>query len=838
MADLENIAEYFPFFDQKALQSFLNSTQSGQAHEESLTQPLDLVKHLAAAFAICVFQMALFCLLRPIAKKLYQPRSYCVPIEERVDPLGTGFLSWFLPICKMKTLTYLQLGLDTYFFLRFIQVLLLYFLSCGFLNIAILLPVNIWSTRNERVTTDFQRLSMSSALAKNAKLLNFHFFCMLSSVAIFNYIIFKEMQAIVSIKHAFMESVFHRNAPSTRTLLVSNVPRDARDSETLHKKFSIFPCGLEGVWFIDDFTKYDCLASQAKDSLEIMEAASLSCVKKSNRTKSECNFSKHYGYLPIYWGPTEISFFGRTLYIRLPGILRALTFQKKVNLLDWSLSRLSQIETEIENRRISLKCGSFWKESKVFIRFKSVNSARMAHQVLLLRQRGAFDRAIIDVNPKDLIWRNLRGDDTIVSQFGNYAISFSLVLVVTLYVVPVSLIGLISQIPFTTLLFPFLKFLEKLPEEVRSMVTSFLPSVLLNILSFFQLHIFRILLTHQGTWTNSELQLKLQSWYFAFLFIHQFLVVSVSSSITVVFLQVFDLPASIPKLLAANLPSAANFFYKHLAVKALSTCGSNFLRIGPLINFYFFHPFVDRTPRAKFLRATNLPESHWGYIYPVISVYGSIGIAYCIISPLISACMTFVSSVVLLHYKYALRYVYSRDNVFETYGRLYPRALLNLYWGVYCLECCMMGIFFSQRNQYGENPTRIHGFFSLMVFMMTIFANHAILLHYSRHFEFSAVMTDVNETSRGKEKESINEDSSSIANESQLFAHPCYKHDRPVVWLPEDPCGYSRCEIQQLSLRSSAIAGGTTEGAELTYNGWFWKTRVTKGPPGTAHHDP
>lgn len=821
MPYLQNLAEFFPFVDQNALLSFLNSTQSGQAHVESHTQPLELAKHLAAAFAMCVVQMALFCLLRPVAKKLYQPRSFCVPAEEKVENLGSGLFTWIWPICKIRTLNYLQLGLDTYFFLRFIQVLLIFFVSCGLLNIVVLVPVNVWSTRDEVVRTDFQRLSISASDTRDARILNFHFFCMVATVLLFNFMVFREMQAVVEIKHAFMESISQRNSATTRTLLVANVPKDSRNLESLQKKFNIFPRGLETAWFIDDFSRYDCLAHQAKDALDVLETTGLICLKRTIKSSSGCDPKHHLGYPPIYIGPAQLPYFHYCIGVHVPGFFRWFVFQKRVDLIEWASRRLEEITAELDRRREVLRTDDFDKENKVFIRFKNVSSARMAHQVLLLRQQGTFDRAIIDVNPKDLIWINLRGDNRTLFLIKNYAIALILVLIMALWVIPVSIIGLVSQIPFTTLLFPFLGFLKTLPEEVRTLVTSFLPSVLLNLLSYLQLHVFRLLLTFQGTWTYSELQLKLQRWHFAFLFIHQFLVVSISSSITVVFLQVFDLPASIPKMLAANLPSAANFFYKHLAVKALSLCGAGFLRIGPLIAFYLYYPWIDRTPRAKFLRATTLPDIKWGYIYPVVSVYGAIGITYSIISPLISACMAFVLLVVLLHYKYALKYIYARDNVFETYGKMYPKALLDLYWGVYCLECCMMGIFFSQRDANGDNPTRPQGLLTFVLFLMTIFTNHAILHHYSRHFDFSAVMTDAAEDVKTEE----------FKDESLLYGHPCYRTSNPVLWLPDDG-KYADQEVRNLCCKSKTIAGGTTRGAELRTNGIFWKTKIITGPPG------
>ena len=141
----------------------------------------------------------------------------------------------------------------------------------------------------------------------------------------------------------------------------------------------------------------------------------------------------------------------------------------------------------------------------------------------------------------------------------------------------------------------------------------------------------------------------------------------------------------------------SNFFLSVYISPGICILWQQLLRISPLIQSLIVCKFIDITPRQKFNRITNLPKIKWGTTFAVYSIYACIGISYSIISPLISIFIIFFLNLSILYYKYALKYVYSHINESETTGRLYPTALLHLYTGVYCLECCLIGVFPSEK---------------------------------------------------------------------------------------------------------------------------------------------
>ena len=76
---------------------------------------------------------------------------------------------------KCSINTYLSLGLDAYFFIRFISVLLLFFLFIGTLNMVILIPINYTGSSTEYTAFGLDKLSLSNIATTNVSRLNAHF---------------------------------------------------------------------------------------------------------------------------------------------------------------------------------------------------------------------------------------------------------------------------------------------------------------------------------------------------------------------------------------------------------------------------------------------------------------------------------------------------------------------------------------------------------------------------------------------------------------------------------------------------------------------------------------
>ncbi|CAH2353897.1 sporulation-specific protein 75 [[Candida] railenensis] len=840
---------YMGIFYSDRFAKFLNTTQTGHAHSSSGMQFSILVKSIFTSLCLCSLQLTLFCFFRPIFKSLYQPRCYCVPNDERMDLLPSGFLSWVIPTMKHNINYYLSLGLDAYFLVRFIHILLLYFICVGSMNILILIPLN-WSGSSSKnpSQTGLDKLSLSNISPSKIERLNIHFLMSIFTIGLFHWLIVYELQSFVKIRHSRLLSDFHKSKISTNTILIKNVPEHLRNYEALRDLFQLaLPGCIRNIWFLYEFSHINDEVQDLADTLQILELEEILQLSKMLQNK-DGSYQKQTQKVneimfhpPIQLNPFVIPVIDRRVRIKLPGWFRYLCLSPKVSQRQWCIDSFGMKLQAIDMWKQALVDDKIKKHNRVFIQFNSQREACIAHQCLLSQYQGNFDKSIMETNPKDVIWSNVVRENSIGCLIERYFVTILLICLIILYVIPVSFIGLFSHLPWLIQILPFLKWMYALPENIRETILSLLPSILLSLLTELVLGVFKFLIYFKGKPTQSELELDLQIWYFAFLFVQQFLVVTISTSVTVVFKQLIDQPTSIPVLLATNLPKAATFFFSYISVKALTFCGNSFLRIDQLILRYTKHKLQDKTPRQIFTRLTSLLKVRWGSVYPVYSVYGSIGLAYCIISPLISVFIVFFLSLSLLYYKYALRYIYSHVNNSETNGRLYPIALLHLFSGVYCLECCMIGTLFLSRNDNGRCPLKLQGWIMSLILLTTICFHITLYGRYYYYFSNLPILEDKStsqESQIHRRHARVDEcDSTSVdeyySNLKLLMLHPSYSYEPPRIWLPDDGQGLSSAQINQLENEAVGLSGGTNKGAKikLVGRGWSTKISISEAPP-------
>lgn len=770
-----------------------------------------VLEPILTAFTFCVIQLSLFCFIRPKIHMLYQPRCSFVPKSERVENPGNGYFSWFSPVWNSKLLSFLACGLDAYFFLRFIAFMLLFFLCCGALNMAVLIPIHLSTTKGHRATT-LRRMSVSLSEHFDSRFLNSHFACAILTIASLHLLLIKEMKIAVKIRTAFMGSLRYRHLTSSKVVLFSQVPLHMRDYKSLESVFKIFPGGIERVWFIDDFRDDVFDIQVAQTALELLESHETKRILGRNRgLTSKC-------YPPYEIEVSALKYFGFRSKFLLPSTVSFVMGSKKHPMRQWCLTKIQESYNRMANRRISTLNHKNKRLDKVFVKFRNQYSARMAHQCLLFP--GKFGKCLIDVNPSDIFWPNLLEENDVIMQVRYFFIRVFLVCTILSYVIPVSVIGFLSQSMAHIL--SYIKIIKHLPAEIRGLLAGCLPSFMLNALTTFQLKLIENLLGQSDVWTGCEFQILLQHWYFISLFIHQFLIVSISTSVTRMTIQILERPITIPALLAANLPEGALFFYRHLAVKALTICGTDFLRIGPLLKHMLVRPLTHSTPRKIFQQVTTIPSVKWGLLYAFLSVYGIIGLTYCIISPLISALVIFVLFVVFLFYKYALQFVFQQTNPSETYGRLYFHALSRLYWGLYCLQFSLFGFLFNLFDQTNARSLAIQRLAMITTFMVTVFLHSSVVSSYSKYFDSTPVVTAKHVSGeRGKGE----------LDEKLLYLHPCHKWEVPQIWLPKDDAGIACESIEQIEKISGGRFTASTTGAVVAETKWSSSVHIFTGAP-------
>jgi hypothetical protein len=128
-----------------------------------------------------------------------------------------------------------------------------------------------------------------------------------------------------------------------------------------------------------------------------------------------------------------------------------------------------------------------------------------------------------------------------------------------------------------------------------------------------------------GEPTNSQAELKTQTWYYAFQVIQVFLVTTFSSGAAAVARKIAQDPTSLPTRLAMSLPKASNFYLTYFILQGTASAAKNVLNYSDLFEYLGYDRFFDKTPRDKYNRYTQMKGISWGSVYPKFANMAIIG---------------------------------------------------------------------------------------------------------------------------------------------------------------------------------------------------------------------
>ncbi|PGH12545.1 hypothetical protein AJ80_06706 [Polytolypa hystricis UAMH7299] len=387
---------------------------------------------------------------------------------------------------------------------------------------------------------------------------------------------------------------------------------------------------------------------------------------------------------------------------------------KKVDSIDYCRKEVARLNLEIELDQQSPE--KFPLMNSAFIQFNHQVAAHMACQSVSHHLPKQMAPRLVEISPDDVIWDNMS-----IKWWERYLRTFAVIVIVCAMVIgwafPVAFTGLLSQLSYLEGKFVWLRWLSKLPGWLLSAIQGILPPLFLSILMAILPLILRFLSRTQGVSTGMAVELTVQNYYFAFLFVQLFLVVSISSGFTTIFNSIKDV-TSVPELLAQNIPRASNYFFSYMVLQAMSVSAGALVQIFSLVSWFILAPIVDNTARMKWARTTNLNQMQWGTFFPVYTTLASIGLIYCVISPLIMVFNVLTFGLFWFVYRYNTLYVTKFR--FDTGGLLFPKAINQLFTGLYVMEICLIGMFFLVRDANGNVACEGQAICMIVVLALTI----------------------------------------------------------------------------------------------------------------------
>jgi len=614
--------------------------------------------------------------------------------SERTPELPGGLFNWFGKFWKIPDMHALQhQSLDAYFYLRFMKMtIVITFVGC-LITWPVLFPVNITGGggKSELNILSYANVDSSTASGKNRYYA--HVFTAWVFYGFVMYLIFRECVFYINLRQAFLLSPFYANRISSRTVLFTSVPEPYLDERVLRK---VFGPSVKNVWITHDTKELDKLVEERDKTAYKLEKAEVKLIKLVNkerlnaRKKGGAEEPEHAatatadaesGSVAARWIPNKKRPTHRTGLLGLLG--------SKVDSINWCRTELQRLIPETKAAQGRYIAGENKKIAGVFIEFRTQGEAETAYQVLAHHQALHMSPRYIGITPQDVVWKSLAIPwwQRVIRR---YAVIAFVTAMIIFWAIPVAFVGMISNIDNLKTI-SFLTWIDKIPTPVLGLVKGLLPAVALSILMSLVPVVMRLCARLAGEPSNSRVELFTQNAYFCFQVVQVFLISTVSSAATSVAKKIFDDPSKATELLANNLPTASNFYISYFIVQGLTIAAGVLSQVVGFAIFTLMYKYMAGTPRALYTKWANLSAISWGSTLPVYTNIAVIAITYAVIAPLMLgwACL----GMCLFYFAWRYNVLFVTDTKIDTRGLIYPRALKQLFTGIYLSEVCMIGLF-------------------------------------------------------------------------------------------------------------------------------------------------
>ncbi|KAG0054424.1 hypothetical protein BGZ89_002643 [Linnemannia elongata] len=636
-----------------------------------------------------------FLFVRHWSKKIYQPRTYLVTKDIRSPPLPPGAFSWITASFKVKDTELLEkVGLDAYMFLRFLRMSAMLFGGCTLLAVPILIPINVTGGGNAGELLELTIGNVAMPWRLWFHLILTYLFCG-SSIAL----LWREMREYTQRRHAFLMSARHNKAPQATTILVTAIPEGLNTEEALFDIFDRFPGGVSKIWLNRHPKDILKLCKERDELVPKLEMAEYNYIRSAYSKKAKKD--------PQFKDPVRP--LGRVSGIPFWG--------KKVDLINFYTERLAHLNCEIESAQ---QTGSLKSLNSAFIQFGSQFGAHSAVQTVVHPKPFRMAPMYSEISPLDVVWDNMNLS-TIVTKGRRLVILAVSTAMILFWTIPTLFIASLSSLSVLVDAFSFLAFLERLPESVIPLVEGIIPPLMLAGLMALLPVILTTMATYEGHVRHSAIAHSVMSKYFLFLVVNVLLISTLTNGFLGTYQQLekngFKLD-DIVKLIAENLPRSSAFFINYVLLRGFTGPALELIQIAPLLLNFLFNNLMAKSPRQIWNVQGRLESVNYGVLFPQQTLIFCIGIVYSTLAPLILPFVTFYFTIYYFVYRHQFLYVYSQP--IETGGLAFPKAVKQVFTGIFICEITLFGIFVLKQTTFHAVPH--------LVLMIILFACTALSL--------------------------------------------------------------------------------------------------------------
>ncbi|KAA1472080.1 DUF221-domain-containing protein [Dentipellis sp. KUC8613] len=233
--------------------------------------------------AVFAAEIVAFTLIRRYFRLIYEPRALAPLKTKRTHELSPTLLGWVWALYEADYRTIRAInGMDAYFFVRFLRMMVRVFLPMWLLSWAILMPTYSvkTSTANHQGLDKFTFGNVANNQLKR-------FAALIIVTYIFTFWIWwnikHEMRHFVSVRQQYLASPEHSSTAQANTILITGIPTELLSESALARLFSHLPGGVRKVWLNRDLKDMPELHDRRLSAAKTLESAETSLMNTATK---------------------------------------------------------------------------------------------------------------------------------------------------------------------------------------------------------------------------------------------------------------------------------------------------------------------------------------------------------------------------------------------------------------------------------------------------------------------------------------------------------------------------------------------------------------------------
>ncbi|KAF9477955.1 DUF221-domain-containing protein [Pholiota conissans] len=241
----------------------------------------------ALVFNAIVFgaELAVFTLIRPYFKAIYEPRTYVPEPEKRVQPLSRSRFLWPLAVFRADYRAIISAnGLDAYFFVRFLRVMAIVFVPIWFISWIILLPATSVRTSVPGLS-GLDRFTFGNVAQDKQARYAAHLILVYGFTFWIFYNIKREMRHFIITRQQHLIERTHAKSVQANTILITGIPKKYLTQDALYKIFNELPGGVKRIWINRNLKELPDIYDRRMDACAKLESAETALLRTAAKLR-------------------------------------------------------------------------------------------------------------------------------------------------------------------------------------------------------------------------------------------------------------------------------------------------------------------------------------------------------------------------------------------------------------------------------------------------------------------------------------------------------------------------------------------------------------------------